>query len=146
MQWFKLKRSNGWTATRSTDQRTYIVRVQKRANAKPLITLAASEKQSIKNDLDLKPLVKKYQLAQSNVSFLLDTRDYQLVQLEKPKVPDTELKDAVRWQLKDSINFPVEDATIGTIKIPRKLGCRQPKHKRDTCQQTHPEAIHTWVR
>lgn len=118
MQWFKSKKSNGWTAIRSSDESTYIARVQNRANAKPLVTLAASENSSIRNNVDLKPIVKKYQLAQSNVSLLLDSRDYQLVQLEKPKVPDTELKEAVRWQLKDSINFPVEDATIDTIKIP----------------------------
>ncbi len=119
MQWFKSKKSNGWTAIRSTDQGTYIARVLKRAQQKPLVTLAASENMSVRNDIDLKPLAKKYQLAHSNVSLLLDSRDYQLVQVEKPKVPDSELKEAVRWQLKDSINFPVEDATIDTIKIPR---------------------------
>lgn len=119
MQWFQSKKSNAWTAIRSTDESTYIARVLHRASQKPLVTLAASEKLSVRNPIDLKPLVKKYQLGQSKVSFLLDTKDYQLIQVEKPKVPQGELKEAVRWQLKDSVSFPVEDATIDIVNIPQ---------------------------
>lgn len=118
MQWFKSKKSDGWTALRSTDNSTYIARVSARRDQKPLVTLAATYNQSIRSDIDLKPLVKKYQLDRVNVSFVLDTRDYQLVQVDKPKVPDNELKEAVRWQLKDAISFPVEEATIDIVKIP----------------------------
>jgi MSHA biogenesis protein MshI len=119
MQWLKPKKSNGWIALRSTDHATFIASVITRAQQKPLVTLAASENISIRDKVDIKPLVKKYKLAQSKVSFLVDTKDYQLVQVEKPKVPDNELNEAVRWQLKDLVNFPVEDATLDTIKIPR---------------------------
>lgn len=119
MQWFKSKKSNAWTAIRSTDSSTYIASVVHRASQKPLIKLAASENLSIRNQVDLKPLAKKYHLDQTKVSFLLDTRDYQMIQVEKPKVPDNEINEAVRWQLKDLVNFSVEEATIDTIKIPK---------------------------
>lgn len=51
---------------------------------------------------------------------LLAPHEYKLIHIEAPNVPPEELTEAVRWQIKDQVDFPVEDAVIDTIKIPRE--------------------------
>src|SRR3989338_1424865 len=41
-----------------------------------------------------------------------------MLMVETPNVPASELKTAVRWKIKDSLNYHVEDATIDVLPIP----------------------------
>jgi MSHA biogenesis protein MshI len=43
---------------------------------------------------------------------------YQLLSVEAPNVPREELKTAMRWRLKDVLDFPVADATIDVLDLP----------------------------
>lgn len=61
------------------------------------------------------------------ISSVLDAADYQLVQVESPDVLPAELKAAVRWRLKDVIDFPVEDAVVDVFDMPepaRRTGAK----------------------
>ena len=49
---------------------------------------------------------------------VLPSNDYQLLLVEAPNVPATELKTAVRWRLKDMLDYHVDDATIDVLDIP----------------------------
>lgn len=49
---------------------------------------------------------------------LLPASDYQLLLVDAPNVPPAELKTAVRWRLKDMLDYPVNDATIDVLDIP----------------------------
>lgn len=51
-------------------------------------------------------------------SALLAGGEYHLLAVEAPAVPAEELKTAVRWRLKDMIDFPVDQATIDVLNIP----------------------------
>lgn len=44
--------------------------------------------------------------------------EYQMLSVEAPNVPPEELKTAVRWRLKDMLDFHVDDATIDVLDIP----------------------------
>lgn len=44
--------------------------------------------------------------------------DYQLLSVDAPNVPADEMKTAIRWRLKDMLDFPVNDATIDVLDIP----------------------------
>ena len=44
--------------------------------------------------------------------------DYQLMSAEAPNVPRDELKTAMRWRLKDILDFPVDEATFDVLDIP----------------------------
>lgn len=44
---------------------------------------------------------------------------YSLVQLEAPDLGPDELREAMRWRVKDLIDFPVEQAVIDVFKLPR---------------------------
>jgi MSHA biogenesis protein MshI len=44
--------------------------------------------------------------------------EYQLLLVEAPDVPAAELKSAMRWKVKDLVDYRVEDATIDMLDIP----------------------------
>lgn len=44
--------------------------------------------------------------------------EYQLMAVEAPNVPREERKTAMRWRLKDILDFPVEEATFDLAEIP----------------------------
>jgi MSHA biogenesis protein MshI len=52
------------------------------------------------------------------LSAVLDSTDYQLLQVEAPDVLPAELRAAIRWRLKDMIDFPVEDAVVDVFGMP----------------------------
>ena len=60
----------------------------------------------------LTELVQQHQLQNSPCVAVLARESYSLVQIEKPDVPENEMCDAVRWQIKDLLDFPAEDAVI----------------------------------
>lgn len=43
---------------------------------------------------------------------------YQMVQVTSPKVEPAELRAALRWSVKDSLDFPVEQAMVDVLPIP----------------------------
>lgn len=44
--------------------------------------------------------------------------DYQFMSVESPGVAREELKSAMRWRLKDILDFPIDDATFDVLDIP----------------------------
>ena len=43
---------------------------------------------------------------------------YSLSLIEKPPVADDELKDAVRWRMKENLEYPVEEAVLDVFEMP----------------------------
>lgn len=48
----------------------------------------------------------------------LPAEAYQFLQIEAPGVPPEELKEAVRWRIKDMIDFPPEQAVLDVLPLP----------------------------
>lgn len=118
MQWFKKKQGNALTAIRSHHESTYIATVTQADRARPLVVQAKIEPTDMHDASALKKLVKEQQFDKHPISFLLENKDCQHIQIEKPNVPEAELKEAVRWAIKDLITTPVEDITLDLIEIP----------------------------
>lgn len=70
----------------------------------------------------LKRLTRPHGLHRCCVTTLLPAEQYQLLSLEAPNVPKAEIKEAVRWQIKDLIDYPVEKATLDVIEVPAAGG------------------------
>ena len=49
---------------------------------------------------------------------VLDPADYRLLLVEAPDVPADELRAAVRWRVKDLIDFHIDDAVIDVFEMP----------------------------
>jgi MSHA biogenesis protein MshI len=53
---------------------------------------------------------------------LLGTDHYQTVIVDAPTVPDEELRAAIRWKVKDLINFHIDDAVMDHMPVPGGAG------------------------
>ena len=53
---------------------------------------------------------------------LLAAGDYQISAVEAPNVPEAELKTAMRWRMKDVIDYPVEQSVFDLLQIPSAEG------------------------
>jgi MSHA biogenesis protein MshI len=56
---------------------------------------------------------------------VLSPDEYQLHLVESPDVPDSELREAVRWRIRDLIDFPVDEAAIDVFDMPQQAGARR---------------------
>ena len=71
--------------------------------------------------------VKDHQLKDSNANFVLAPNQADSFLTEAPEVEDGELKKAMRWKVKDMIDYDIDEAVIDCFAIPgqRERG-RQP--------------------
>ena len=61
---------------------------------------------------------KELHLNHYDCSHLLGPNEYQISSVEAPNVPQEELKTAVRWLLKDMLDYHIDDATIDVLGLP----------------------------
>lgn len=66
----------------------------------------------------LQKLRRELNLDRFQCSTVLPARQYQMQLLDAPNVPEPELKSAVRWRLKDFLDYPVEAATVDVLSVP----------------------------
>lgn len=66
----------------------------------------------------LSRLAEDYDLKGSRCTTFLNPSDYWLLVTEAPDVPADELKSAIRWRIKDLIDFHIDDAVLDVFDIP----------------------------
>lgn len=59
-------------------------------------------------------------VGKKRVTSVLPHGAYQLVLVEIPNVPADEVKSAVRWKIKDLLDFPVDEAVIELFEMPEQ--------------------------
>jgi len=87
----------------------------------------------------LQRLRRELHLERFRCATLLPAPQYQLQLLDAPNVPDAELKSAVRWKLKDFLDYPVESATVDVLQIPADAG--PPTRGRSVYAVSAPNAV-----
>lgn len=95
-----------------------LARIVHREGEQPQLMLCVYEAVPGESDKSLAALVKQYGLASARCVELMDVNSYQLLLVEAPNVASAELKAAVRWRIKDLINFHIDDAVIDVLDIP----------------------------
>jgi MSHA biogenesis protein MshI len=91
--------------------------VRRPAEGKPAVALA-SFFPGAPNAEALEKAGKDLHCANYRCTTVLGGGDYQFLSVEAPNVPREELKTAMRWRLKDILDFPVTDATYDVLDIP----------------------------
>jgi MSHA biogenesis protein MshI len=61
---------------------------------------------------------KQFSLAKHDCTTVMDLDEYSVLSVDAPDVPPTELRAAVRWQVKDLIDFHIDDAVIDVFDAP----------------------------
>lgn len=86
----------------------------------PQVELLASSTYQEQSELlpILAKLVKQYRLNNMPCNLVLQAEDYQLLLIEKLQVKPTELQLALRWRIRELIQFPITDAVIDSFLLP----------------------------
>lgn len=111
-----------WVCLNLRPDRVDVCRVLAVARARPEVVLCDSYRREGDERATLRRLKRELHLDRYRCTTLLKSGDYQMVQVEAPNVPANEAKSAVRWQLKELIDYPVEAATVDAVFIPAAEG------------------------
>lgn len=61
---------------------------------------------------------RSFDLKRLSCTTVLNEADYKLLLAEAPDVPQQELRQALRWRVKDLIDFHINDATLDVFELP----------------------------
>ena len=70
------------------------------------------------HDKQLTQKAKEFSLAKHDCVTVMGLGEYSVLSVDAPDVPPAELKAAVRWQVKDLIDFHIDDAVIDVFDSP----------------------------
>lgn len=67
-------------------------------------------------------LADEHKLSARSCATFLDPSDYRVMLADTPEVPDAELNEAMRWRVKDLVDFDVTQAVVETFSFPGGSG------------------------
>lgn len=115
----KGKKYLGWLAVSFREDGVCLAQILRRKEEKPLVQMFAfhpTDKAGRRTLLD--KIAKDLQKSRSELTTILTTGEYQFLAVEAPNVPQDELKTAIRWRLKDMLDFSIDEATIDVLSVP----------------------------
>jgi MSHA biogenesis protein MshI len=110
-------KTDAWLALALHGDRLAAASVVRVAGARPRVTLAAIIECGATQD-GLEKAARELHANIYRCSTVLAGGQYQVLAVDAPNVPSEELRTAVRWRLKDLLDFHVDDATIDVLDIP----------------------------
>ena len=124
MRWFKkAKNKDGWLSIAVMPEAVMAAAVDRVPGALPRLRLAAVFAGPGAAET-VEKAAREGQAASRHVVTVLAGGEYQILNVEAPNVPREECKSAVRWRLKDILDFPVAQATIDVLDIPLEASSR----------------------
>lgn len=118
----RTKLREGWVSVMLGAEALAVAHVRRRTGEKPeVLSLSIS---GVAEDVVavMGYQAKELELKSCNCTLLLNPGQYQMLQIELPAVPDEEVKDAVRWSIKDMVDFPAELMSLDVAEIPDTTG------------------------
>jgi len=118
--------SDGWLVVGLRPGRIDLAHVLSPAGSRPRLLRLESYDRQGEDSKALATLRKQGKLGASPCATLLRPGEYQISQVEAPNVPDEELVAAIRWSLKERLDYAVDAATIDVIRIPSDKSSGKP--------------------
>ena len=98
----------------------WILAVARTTGARPELLQLSSFKRDDQDVPALRRISGQYDSARDRLGTLLVAGEYQLVQTEAPDLAErAEVSEALRWKVKDAVDFPVDQATLDFFDIPQ---------------------------
>ncbi|MFN0313613.1 MAG: agglutinin biogenesis protein MshI [Burkholderiales bacterium] len=108
-----------WTAFALGPQHAGVAQVERRARQLPRVRYCASFQKAASDEATLKGLRAALPKHKAAATMLLSRTEYNIHQVESPGVPRAELAGAVRWKLQEQLDYPVLDASVDVLEVPR---------------------------
>ncbi len=130
MRFFKrTKKTAGWLTISFRADGICVVGLKSNGQAKASVILAAFHPSTPAQWGDtLAGIYRDLRGSDYRYGTVLGTGDYQLLALDAPNVPREEWTTAVRWRLKDMLDFPVDEATVDVLELPADPSSGQRPH------------------
>jgi MSHA biogenesis protein MshI len=119
-------REEGWLAISMQPAALHFAHGVRGATGKCVIKRCGTR--AIDDPKDIDRVAKELELDRYRCLTVLAPDEYQLLLVEAPNVPAPELKTAVRWRVKDMLDYHIEDATIDVLDIPPDPAGAQRSH------------------
>lgn len=99
-----------------------VARIRRETELAPVLERAVFEPAATPDDVAalLPRLVKSQQLDRFLAVTAMALGTYSLVMVEAPDVKPEELRAAIRWRVRDLIDFHIDDAVVDAFEIPQK--------------------------
>ena len=96
-----------------------VVRVERTTGRPPSVTLVDFRPWGDQGqEKVLARVAADHDLTRSRCATILDPNEYTLLLTEAPDVPPDELRAAIRWRIKELIDFHINDATLDVFDLP----------------------------
>lgn len=109
--------SAGWFAISLGAHGVYLAKT-KFAGVMPSVVRCEYHETGTVSAASLEKLRREADLGNHDFTTLLAPGEYQMLLVEAPNVPADELKTAIRWKIKDGLNYHIDDATVDVLQIP----------------------------
>lgn len=118
MRFFRrAKKREGWLAISLLRDGIAAVSMQTAPDIRPQVRQAVFYPGKVGPEL-LEKLGRELHANAYRCSTVLAAGEYQILSVDAPNVAADELKTAVRWRLKDMLDFHIDDATIDVLDLP----------------------------
>jgi len=107
----------GWVAMAPQGEHVHVVHVVHHEGSRPILRWACTQPWSV-SAAALRALRRSWPVRQHRTVAVLQHGQYQFLTLDAPDLPREEWRDAIRWSIKEMVDFPVETAGIDVIDIP----------------------------
>jgi Tfp pilus assembly PilM family ATPase len=107
----------GWVAIELDGRMARLVHVR-RDPVRPVVEFAEKRPWDPGDHKSLERIAREFGLRRYSCLTLLKPADYQILFVEAPEVQRAELKPALRWRIKDMLDYPVEDAALDLLEVP----------------------------
>ncbi len=114
----KKKISDGWVAISFQPDGVTFAHIRRIPNAKPEVTLCGTLHAARVDAGVMARLGKDQHFERYDCSTLLGFNEYHLLLVDAPKAPPDELKSAIRWSIKEMLDYHVDDATVDVLDVP----------------------------
>ncbi|MFZ2540763.1 MAG: agglutinin biogenesis protein MshI [Gallionella sp.] len=115
---FKVQsRDAGWFAIGIAASGVYLAQV-KQAGAMPSVERCEYHETGEVSAAQLDKVRNSANVGKHDFTTLLSPGEYQMLLVDAPNVPVNELTTAIRWKIKDGLNYHIDDATVDVLLIP----------------------------
>jgi Tfp pilus assembly PilM family ATPase len=118
----------GWLAVDFGERSVSLAHVRPIAG-RPVLEFAEERPWDPADPRSLQKVTREFDAAHFRCIALLKPLEYQILLVEAPAVKREELKPAIRWRIKDMIDYNVDEATLDTLDLPLPPGAEQRPHQ-----------------
>lgn len=125
--WKTSASGDSWVSVVFAPERLDVARVRRRPGQRPEV-LGFESFACESNDANaLRRLRGRQGVGHAPCTTLLRRGQYQLLQVDAPDIPPEERRAALRWRIKEMVDFPVEQAGVDLLDIPVAGAGRTPQ-------------------